>query len=136
MGIEEAFVTILEADAGVNALVGTGDDSRIFPNEIPQRMPMPAILYTLVNLETDHAMGVDTGLVNASYQFSCYDEGDDKYDGAKALVAVVKTALSRFKGTSAGVVIQDVLHDGETDLFDSTLERDGRAVDFIFWFEE
>lgn len=113
-----AIYARLKAHAGTLALVG----SRIYPMRLPQGPTYPAIRYQFIGAPRVHAMGADTGQVNASLQVDCYAE---TYTGARTLSDQVIDALSRWEATSGGVVVDHVFVDGERDLDEPTLEHDG-----------
>ncbi len=133
--MEKAIYAILAADAGVNAIVGT----RIYPGKLPQGVTLPAIVYGRITTGPNHASGNTPGLRSAFIQTTCYDEDDatqSAYEGADVLGKAVKSALSRYSGTIAGIVVQQIFLDDERDTYEFDTNKEGRAIDFICWYEE
>ena len=88
--------------------------------------------------EVVHAFGTDSGLVEERWQVSAWAK---TFAEAKTLAAAVKTALSRFRGTSDGTVFQGILHDGGADFDEEPVDEDTSRVyrsqhDYLIWYEE
>lgn len=113
MSVETFVFERLKAVAGVTSLVGTGDAARIYPNVLPQAPTYPAVSFFLVDSVRWHAMGADTGDVESRVQVDAWDE---QPTGAIALGAAVRAGLSRFNGTVASVVVQDIYIENELGL--------------------
>ena len=111
MSVGKAIYARLVAHAGTTALVGT----RVYPLRLPQGPTYPAIRYQVISAPREHAMGADTGTVHARVQVDCWAT---TYAGAKALAAQVILALSRWGGTSGGVVVEHVFLENEIDRFE------------------
>lgn len=104
MSVEKAIKARLDAHAGTSALVGT----RNYPQERPQDSALPANVYQVISDLPYHAMSSDANVRQARVRVHSYAES---YGGAVELSEQVRQALSRFRGTSASVVIQDALED-------------------------
>lgn len=134
MSLGAAIVTRLEAVSGVTDLVGTGDAARIYPLALPQRPTLEAITYQVITDIPEHAMGSDPGISHARLQVDCW--GND-YTEAVALASAVHAALSRFRGTSAGVVIQDIFAiDKQRDRWEEDVEENRVGQDYRIHYEE
>ena len=48
----------------------------------------------------------------------------------------VRTALTRFSGTTNSVVVQDIFYENRNDNFDESDNDYQRTLDFRMWFEE
>lgn len=134
--LEVALFSRLSTFAGLTALVGT----RVYPAPLPQSAVLPAVTFRKIDGPRVSAMGSDTGLTHPRYQIDCFAEtttGKTALLGALDLAAQVRAALQRFRGTVAGVVIQDCFIADERDI-----ERDpltavrGRSLDLIVWAVE
>lgn len=137
MTIEAVIFTRLSTFAGLSALVAT----RVYPVNLPQDVAMPAISYRRINAARVSAMGVDTGLVRATFQFDCWSGGHadgtgGTFDEARAVADQVIAALKRWRNTS-GTVVQDSFLTRDLDL---PPEEDGRTyhseVEFEIFYEE
>ena len=110
MAIEDALYTRLSGHAGLSALIG----DRIYPVKLPQSPVYPAIIYEARGGDRLHNMGVDAGIRRPIFQIACVAA---TYDAATNVGEQVIAALSRFRGTVGGIVIQDVLMIDEPDDF-------------------
>jgi len=134
MTIEAALYSYLSTHSGLSSLIST----RIYPMQVAQGATMPAVCYQLVDDIPVHSGGADVIVHAARFQFSCWGGGTSGYTSACAVAAQVKAALQDYSGTmggTGGVVVQRSFLEMTTDLFDETLVRCGRAVDFIIWHE-
>ncbi len=138
MAIEEAVYSRLSTFAGLTALVGAPPNDRIYRVRLPQDVTLPAVRFAKVAVERIGAMGADPGLARARYQFSCWANDPDQ---ARDVAEQIRAALQRWRGTEAGVVIQDSFFETEVDLFepdvgDPTRGIFHRAIDFEIVHEE
>lgn len=130
MSVEQAVKARLDAHAGTAALVS----DRNHPQERPQDGVLPANVYSIINDEPVHAMGADAGIRIARVRIHSYASS---FGGAVELSEQVRLALSRFRGTSASIVIQDSLED---DMLEAYAPEAGvgvfhRARDFRVFYE-
>ena len=136
MTVEAEIKTRLSGFAGLSALIS----DRIYPVTLPQNVEMPAVSYRRVSAERVSAMGADTGLVRARFQFDCWsgehENGDSgTFDEAKAVAKQVRLALQRWRNTS-GTVVQDTFMIGDQDLHEHDTETYHAALDFEIFYEE
>jgi hypothetical protein len=95
MRIEVALRSILLADAGVAAIVGT----RIYRNKLPQNVTYPAIRYQLISTPWGEYRTVDGAAVDYAkprFQIDCWATAAD---GELALADAVFAALEGYHGT-------------------------------------
>ena len=131
MGIHEALFSRLSGVAGVTTLVGSSP-CRIYPDEAPQKPTLPYVVYFRVGSERPHAMVADTTIRRARFQFNCYAS---KSDDARALADAVIAALSRYSGTQATVVIDDIYIDNQIDGVDDDAKLKVSVVDIEVCFQ-
>lgn len=133
--IGKALRARLTSHAGTSALIG----SRVYPLRLPQGPTYPAVRYQVIGAPRVHAMGADTGQVDARVQVDSYAE---TYAGAQALAEQVRLALSRWEGTAGGVVVDHVFLADQRDLDEPTLVHHGEQgvyrvmTDFIAHYQE
>ena len=127
--IEEALKARLAAVSAVTNIV----QSRIYPNVKPQDAVIPCISYRLVFPQRYPAMGVDSNVVKARYQFDVWTA---TYAEAKALAAAIRTALKRYRNTAGTPPIFDVFDLGEVDLFDDDTLQQHIACDYEVNYSE
>lgn len=90
MDCENAFFEIVSTNAGVTALIGAGDDCRMYPSEnIPQDERMPAIAYRSVGGAPTTVL---EGVSPADHDRIRVDAYAETRDGALALAEAVRTA--------------------------------------------
>jgi len=134
LSIENGIFLILSTYNPLTSLVGT----RIYNGLASENDYENYIEYHLMNATSIHNMVVDSPIVRSNFQFSIYSK--DIPEGAVGIQNIAKelrNALRRYRGTSAGVVIQDILlgvvadhmQNKETGLFH-------RSVDAEIIYEE
>lgn len=113
--IEQAVAEILLLDAGVQAVVG----ERIHPLVIPQGergiAAMPCLVYQVITRERRKTRCGTSALVKTSLQIDAYGRS---YAQCKSASETCVAALLDFRGSAAGVSIQDVALGTEIDLID------------------
>lgn len=131
MSIEALIYTRLSGFAGLTALVAT----RIYPNVAPQNVAPPYVVYRRITATRPGAMGADTGIVRARFQFDVFAGGTDAvgaaqgFDDAAAVREQVRLALQRWR--SAGPpVVQATFLDSQIDLYEDDTELHHLADDY------
>ena len=100
-------IALLKATAGVTALVGTGDNARIYPLERPQTEGLPAIV---VKIQSDDPQDTKDGSATLTINTTAVYCMASTYLGARNLAAAVKTALDRQTGTYGSENIQGIFY--------------------------
>lgn len=113
--IGSAIRAVLAADSGVAALVST----RIYPDRLPKNVVYPAIHYEHSDEDSHEHMGGLSGLAESYFDVFCWAK---TRLGCTQLAEAVRLSLSRYQGTSAGVVVRQIHpgtgrtdHDAPTD---------------------
>jgi hypothetical protein len=96
--IDDAIYERLCADTGLAALVST----RIYPDQVPQDITWPAIIFHQVSEAASYGHDGDSNLDMARFQFDCYGSTNAS---ARAIKSALRACLSgkRFEGTGARV---------------------------------
>jgi len=127
----KAIYNILSNNSGVTALVS----SRINPLRIPEKSPLPAIAYQLVN-NTGNAS--KSGFSHSDFARVQVMSVATSYAGAIALSEAVREAMQiATPATFNGVKVQVIEYDGEVHLADDNAGFAGVstiAMDFIINF--
>lgn len=114
----KAIYGILSNAASVTAVVGTGDNCRVYPLIAPQEKRFPYIVYTVVSIDPDDSKDGVSKLDNFIVQVSCFGEN---YNQTATLAGNVRTALDRYTGTINGVEVDGVrLEASREDVEDET----------------
>lgn len=110
--IEKALFQKLSTTSAITAIVG----SRIFPVFLPEKTVLPAIVFLRVST-TGAAIShtKSSGKLTSNFEVGCY--GKD-IQVAKNLAKLVRSALSGFSGTVAGIVIHRAEVENEFDDYD------------------
>lgn len=132
--IEDAIFAHLSAHAGLTALVGAGNNARIYPGRLLQGSALPAVVYNVVNKRGHAKAGAATGRAEAAYQFDCIASSRD---AAAAVREQVRLAMIAMSGSIAGMTVQrsmqvsqvDHPHDPVADIFHL-------GLDFAVWYKE
>jgi len=123
--IETALRSIALAHTGTAALIVARYYAR---GEEPQKPTLPYLAAQRISTGRNHAMGADTGLVEALVQISIVAVS---YTACLALGAQLLDALQDYSGTSETVVIQRVFVENEIDLgYDYETARHSRVMEF------
>ncbi|HLH36004.1 MAG TPA: DUF3168 domain-containing protein [Alloacidobacterium sp.] len=131
--IDQGLVSILAADAGVTALLATGDARSIFQMVVPEdESAYPCIGYQFVGGSS--APTFDTsGLQRSRVQIDCWAVTPE---GAKNLAEAVRKALNGFHGyLSDGTVLSNamMLHPG-IDFFSADSRFFRRMLEFYLLY--
>ncbi len=97
--IEKALQTLINADAGVTALIA----GRIYPLQTPEATPpltnteglYPAIEYFKVTGPRDMQYGAPVGTARPRIQFNCYG---NNYADCKHVFAALRSAINGYSG--------------------------------------
>lgn len=132
--LEQAVYTRLTTFAPLVALVA----DRVYPGSATQGAEYPFVTYQRISTPRFHAMGVDATTAGARFQLNVYarTENNTAYGGAKTVAAQVRAAMRRWKGTVAGVVVQDTMLENEMDLEAPDDRVHGVAIDIMIWHSE
>lgn len=131
MTIDDALYTYLSTYAGLKAIVGF----RIYPMSLPDKVQLPAVVFSKTGEETVHAFGNDPGLKNLTYEV--ISMASTYYD-AVDLSAQVLLALKDYTGTmggSGGVVVQRVFFEGEEPNYAAENDIHYVTQNFIIWHQ-
>ena len=128
--VAEALHARLVGYAGLAALVGT----RVYSVVAPQDARLPQVRYQLFATERTSVHGDDTTPTQALFQVGIAAK---TYASAQNVARQARTALKRWSGTEAGVAVQQVFLEGQSDgPWDDALEAYTIEQDYIVWFEE
>lgn len=130
MSLDSAIKARLDGYANLKALIGT----RSWAVTMPADTPYPAVMWELITERAIHAMGSDANYREVRVQFNSYAKD---HTTAAAVDEQVRAAMSRFRGTSGGTVIQDVFVESANDdlLPEVTEGVYHRPRDFRIWYE-
>ncbi len=106
MSVEEAVRTVLVNTPAVSALIGT----RVYPFFLPSDTALPGVAYDRISTKRGYAHDGQQTPVTVRLQ---YDTIATSLSGALAVAAAMRTALSGYTGTSAGVKIAACMLDNE-----------------------
>lgn len=124
MSFQSTFRSVLVADAGVAALVGT----RVYPTILPQNATLPAIVYFRVGGRTEHKGIVK--MTGSTRNFTVQVQAIGRnYDEADAVEEAIYAALDNEFATLGCRPL------GETqDLYDETTKQHITASDYSCWY--
>jgi len=136
MTLEDAIYQKLLADPDVTAIVGSGNEARIFPMIIPQNIQFPATHFSCISADRTYSMDGKTGIVAARFQFESYL--DKTPEEVKNLSEVIRRSLEVFHGQVGDIVIHGIFLESDTSLnnFDEQTELFRYTQDFIIYHQE
>lgn len=130
MSIESAINTRLSNFSALTALL---NNSGIWAVLAPESQKQPYIVWAIFDDTPTEVMGKSTAPTIISLQVSVYTS---TFDEQIPITAQVKACLARFSGTVDGVVIQSILFEGLTDLYDRDEKHYHRSHTFNVFYEE
>jgi hypothetical protein len=133
--IDQDLVDLLEASAGVTAIVGSGSAARIYPLLVPQGFEnYPAITYQVISENREPELTQQNGLFQARVQLNCWAR---TYAGARALKEAVRNCID---GSSSTFTSGAFLENGIDSVEESEGSRPGRLfakrLDVLVWVKE
>lgn len=130
MTIEGAILARVAAYGALNALIGT----RVYALRLPETPTLPALVFTRVGEDFEHASGADETTRRMLVQFSTWSTTYDGATGAKTVADQVHAAFSRFSGTLDSTVIEGIFAENVVDLDDDETKLYHVAEDFTIWY--
>jgi len=132
--IIDAIDSLLINNSSITDLVG----NRIYSQVREQSAGLPAITYQVISGIRNHDMSGPNGLVEGRVQINCFAA---TILGSLQLAAIVRAALSGFKGGSAGVEIECMLLGDQGDLpaiepGNEAMNLFGQMMDFYVLYKE
>lgn len=112
MELEEALTSYLMDFAGLTALIG----DNLYPDELPQGINLPAVIYSKISDIKDHTLVGQNRLESPMLQFTTFA---GTKTAARAIANQLKAALCDFQGMMSGLEVQYIKLENEL----STLER-------------
>ncbi len=131
--IEEGLVAFLPAQAAFTAIVGAGQDCRLYPDGgAPDDVKDPYVTYKKISGARDQTHGGSI-LARPRLQLSAWSED---YLVAKQLARVIVDALRDYHGPLGNITRAAAAIDNETDLFVPEERRHQVIVDVLLWHTE
>lgn len=110
MSIENAIKARLDGFAGLKAYV----QNRNFAVNYPGGTEFPLTVFELVHETPVYAMGSDAAVIESRIRVNTFAED---FSECREVDAQVRSALSRFRGTSGGTVVQDILAETVNNIY-------------------
>lgn len=125
--IEEAIEYALLDYVNLTTLVST----RIYPSELPQKCPLPAVVYERASTISHSAMGQDTGTYESIWRLSCHAS---TFTAARNVCDQVRQALQRWRGTYDYIEIKDSFLEGESTEYLNDVDVHEVIQEFKIWY--
>lgn len=122
--MEDTFVAMVQAQAPITALIGSGADTRLFPLKLPQSPTFPAMTYQIISAPRNYTQDGADRVVRFRVQCNLY--GAD-YAQAKALRDALESSVSGLNNTAFGsppVKVKGVFLTNERDTYEQALDAD------------
>lgn len=134
MAISEAIYSLVTGTAGVAALIG----DRLYPGRQPDApaagaTTYPCITYDRLSAKREYSHGGDSRLPHPRFQFSVWDP---EYSAARAAATALIEAISGYRGTVGGVVIQAVFVENDQETFEPEAKLHRVLVDAVVWHKD
>lgn len=101
MDIEEAFTAYLLNYPGLKALI----NNKIYPEEIPQGVTLPAVFWIKVSDVPEHTLTGQSEVEEPIYQFTAQANSKGT---VKPVAEQIKKALSDYQGIMSGITVQKI----------------------------
>lgn len=126
MNIAPAVFDLLRNDSTIAGIV----QGRIYPDQVPQNVPYPAIVHYKEDVERTAIKNAPTINYKVRYKVEVYSE---KYGDGEVLAQAIEDVLADYSGTVKGINIQRCYYVNKTD--DAYIEDLGAhtvQVSFLF----
>lgn len=128
--IDAALYQRLKAYTGLTDLIA----QRIHPVTLPEKVTLPALVYSQVTDIQESAMGADSALSHARYTLDAHATTPL---AAKQVAKQARLAVQRYRGTLDSTVIQDIFIENKgTDFYDPQAKLYHCAVDIFIHYQE
>ena len=112
MEIEESLTSYFLGFAELAALI----DDKLYPDELPQGIKLPAVIYSKISDVKEHTLVGQNRLERPMLQFTVFA---DTKTSTRAIANQLKAALCDFQGMMSGIEVQYIRLENEL----SSLER-------------
>jgi uncharacterized protein DUF3168 len=127
--IEDAIFTRASGHEGLAGHIA----DRAYPRRLPEGVILPAMSYGLIDDIEPQAMGQGTGVTTARFQLTAWAE---TFDAARDISVEIRAAFKRWRGTWAGIDVQDSLPAGRVEDNDAEAGLYWRHQDFLISYAE
>lgn len=124
--VEDLFTFLSDA--------GTDAGGRIYPQQLPQGVTLPACRYFRVSNPKDHSHSGPSTLKRPRFQIDCYASD---YLGAVMLAGQVETNLDGYRGAMGSYTVGAAfVEEAGKDDYDPETGRHRVSVDVVIWNKE
>jgi len=120
MAISTAITAILEGNASLVAIMGT----RIYPDVLPQKYSLPAVSYTVTNIQPQDYKQGTAGWTEVYINVNVFANNRTE---CEAYAGYVRSALTRVTGAFGGETLQTGNNQGESWSYDLDMTQPGTA---------
>lgn len=128
MELEEALTSYLLGYPGLAALI----DDKLYPDELPQGIKLPTIIYSKISDVKDHTLVGQNRLESPMLQFTAFAETKT---AARAIANQLKAALCDFQGMMSGLEVQYIKLENEITSHERTPDGTLKIYAEILEFE-
>ena len=136
LALEQAVFDYLSEDPTLSALVGEGDDARIYPFRVPEGKALPAISFSRVGANRTYTYDpfeTTNAFVRVRLSFHCWSE---RPEVAMEVGEAVMLALSGYGGQMGGQLVGASFNVLELDMYEAESKMYRRTLDFHIMYEE
>lgn len=134
MAIESFIYAWMGQESGVTAILGSGDDLRVFPFNTPESIDVfPRLTYQLIENVAYQTLGGRNGHVNTLVQLDTWSKGPGGYSTGRALALAVhgteaSPKLDGYRGTLAGVTVDASKMTIKQDFFERSADQSDEHI--------
>ena len=127
-----------EAEAAIKSRLATqvgnlSSATAIWALLAPPTATMPFLTFEVITETPTNVMGVETKPTECLFQVSIFA---GTFLEAVNITNDVRTALTRYRGTTNSVVVQDIFYEQRNDFFSEADNTYQRVLDFRMYYEE
>jgi hypothetical protein len=125
----EVILELVRTLAPITAIMGEGQNLRLYPQRAPQGEPEPYGTFKRINTTPTNRFDSPSRHDYASYDFHLYSHDKEALDN---LVKIFRESLEGSSGTFAGVEINHVEYMSDSDEYIETTETHTHQIEFNF----
>lgn len=131
---EEGMLDLIEADAGLGAVIGAGAAMRLDPQPLEAEPTLPAITYRLGSSPREYTLDGGARKVRARYIFDVW--GRTYGEAVRVANTLIRAVVDARATLSSGHRVDRVKVDQAFDLGDPDRDFDRRIVETVWSYEE
>ena len=123
--MEQAFVAMILAQAGITSLIGTGANARLYALLLPQKFTRPALTYQVISGPRDYTQDGPDGVITFRIQLDLWADSYADLVTLRDAIAIAISGLHHLPFGSPAVMIHGVFIGAERDFYEGAFNTPG-----------